>query len=176
MRFLTRQSKVFSPDNKLISIELRTFGSVTTPFCNTFGAEMDDSMTFSVYLAQLEDEKKQDDDKSDDGEDGEGNGAADDDEGKEDEEEDEEEEDEGVKDEEKKDEEKKDEEKKYDEDTSPSTIGKSLQVYYKKRKILGKMDNTAKEFLKKQLDLKLQVFSESFSLSSTLTSTRKHPA
>jgi hypothetical protein len=127
---------------------------------------MDDSMTFSVYLAQLEDEKKQDDDKSDDGEDGEGNGAADDDEGKEDEEEDEEEEDEGV----------KDEEKKYDEDTSPSTIGKSLQVYYKKRKILGKMDNTAKEFLKKQLDLKLQVFSEPFSLSSTLTSTRKHPA
>lgn len=31
--------------------------SVTTPFCDTVGAEMDDSMTFSVYLNQLDDEE-----------------------------------------------------------------------------------------------------------------------
>jgi len=38
-------------------------------------------------------------------------------------------------------------------------VAKVLNVYYKKRKILGKMDNVATDFLKEQLDLKLQVVS-----------------
>lgn len=44
------------------------FFSVTTPFCDTVGAEMDDSMTFSVYLEQLNDGNGTDDKKVDDDE------------------------------------------------------------------------------------------------------------
>jgi hypothetical protein len=37
---------------------------VTTPFCDTVGAEMDDSMTFSVYLDQIDEDKEADGGKS----------------------------------------------------------------------------------------------------------------
>jgi hypothetical protein len=39
---------------------------VKAPFCNTVGAEMDDSMTFSVYLDQLDDEKETEEKKTGD--------------------------------------------------------------------------------------------------------------
>ncbi|RAO68399.1 uncharacterized protein BHQ10_004411 [Talaromyces amestolkiae] len=115
IRSLLVQKKVFdSPD-------------VTTPFCDTVGAEMDDSMTFSVYLNQLDDEEdagsgKNDNDKVEGDQENDQNQTT---------------------------------SKSKEKGTASSGVN-FLKVYYKKRKVQQNLEDPAKEFLKKQLDLKLQ--------------------
>jgi hypothetical protein len=90
---------------------------VKAPFCDTVGAEVDDTMTFDVYRDQLQDEKKKPDKGTEENE----------------------------------------------SDTTdpppeePTPLAGILKIYYKKRKVMNKMDDATTEFLKKQLDLKLQV-------------------
>ncbi|KAJ5172169.1 hypothetical protein N7492_004762 [Penicillium capsulatum] len=152
---IRQKSTIQMPDNKDISeidlsfirsllVQAKIFDSpdVSAPFCNTVGAKMKDNMTFKVYLQQIQNE---DDETPADDEDEEPAGDKD----------------------------EADLEKKAGVDLktwdkkslvrpikkSKKTIEKAadFKVYYKKRKKLAEVMNSAEtDFLKKQLDLKLQ--------------------
>ncbi|KAM0355041.1 hypothetical protein ACHAPU_000891 [Fusarium lateritium] len=108
-------------------------------FCDTHGAEMADSMNFSVYLSQLSEADKSNYDNGGNKEEGKPE-----EDGKEEKVEKASEEDKSKKD-------------KAAREEKPGLIHQTLKVYYKKRKVQTKTDNVTQEFLKKKLDLKLQV-------------------
>ncbi|KAF5667329.1 hypothetical protein FHETE_6032 [Fusarium heterosporum] len=122
-------------------VQHKVLGSLDArnPFCDSYGAEMADSMNFNVYLRQLGEAGKGKGDTGDANEDKKPAGASEDNN------------DDNTA--------NGDESKKERplSKTKSELIQQTLKVYYKKRKVQTKTDNATQEFLKKKLDLKLQL-------------------